>query len=109
MIYETLRNSPSWEETLLLITYDEHGGFYDSIPPTRTLKNPDPSSPGTPNKFDFDRSGPRVPAIAISPWLPKQVNSTIFEHSSIPATIKSFLNLSSPFLNARGKNHLILI
>ena len=70
-LYENLRNSPSWEETLLLITYDEHGGFYDSVPPTRTLKNPDPSKPGTPSNFNFDRSGPRVPTIAISPWLPK--------------------------------------
>lgn len=108
-IYENLRNSPSWNETLLLITYDEHGGFYDSVPPTRPLKNPDPSKQGYPNRFDFDRSGPRVPAIAISPWLPAQVNSTIFDHSSIPATIKSFLNLSSPFLNARDEDaHIFL-
>jgi hypothetical protein len=49
-----------------------------------------------------------VPAIAISPWLPKNVNSTLFEHSSFAATVKEFFNLTSPFLNNRGKTRIIL-
>lgn len=48
-LYETLRNSEAWEDTLLLITYDEHGGFWDSVTPTKTLKTPVPGKPGNPD------------------------------------------------------------
>jgi phospholipase C len=41
-IYEALRNGPKWEETLFLITYDEHGGFYDHVtPPNQGVPAPD--------------------------------------------------------------------
>lgn len=68
-VYGALRNSDYWDQTLLIITYDEHGGFWDSIPPTQSVKNPDPSNEGMPYKFDYTRLGPRVPAIIISPWV----------------------------------------
>jgi hypothetical protein len=50
-----------------------------------------------------------VPAIAISPWLPKNVNSTLFEHSSFAATVKEFFNLTSPFLNNRDASSNVFL
>lgn len=67
-IYETLRSSPQWNETLLFITYDEHGGFADHAPPlSKNVPNPD----GIVSKdgFKYDRLGVRVPAIAVLPWI----------------------------------------
>lgn len=71
-VYEALRNGPKWNETLFIITYDEHGGFYDHVhPPQNGVPNPD----GKKNSdgFNFDRLGIRVPTIAISPWIEKGV------------------------------------
>ena len=71
-VYETLRASPQWNETLLVITYDEHGGFYDHVPtPVSGVPNPDGIVGPEPFKFKFDRLGVRVPTIVISPWIEK--------------------------------------
>lgn len=64
---------------MFLVTYDEHGGFWDSVPPTASVENPHPENPGYPEKFNFDRLGPRVPAIAVSPWLAASVDSKYSE------------------------------
>eukprot|EP00602_Paraphysomonas_sp_CaronLab_P007776 CAMPEP_0185028320 /NCGR_PEP_ID=MMETSP1103-20130426/13959_1 /TAXON_ID=36769 /ORGANISM="Paraphysomonas bandaiensis, Strain Caron Lab Isolate" /LENGTH=501 /DNA_ID=CAMNT_0027562699 /DNA_START=14 /DNA_END=1519 /DNA_ORIENTATION=+ len=67
-VYEALRAGPKWNETLLLITYDEHGGFYDHVPPPNEgIPSPDgiPAS----NGFEFDQLGVRVPTLAISPLI----------------------------------------
>lgn len=72
-VYETLRASSQWESMLLLITYDEHGGFYDHVPsPVTGVPSPD-GIDGVAGDitFKFDRLGVRVPTIAVSPWLPK--------------------------------------
>ena len=71
-VYETLRGSPQWNQMLFLITYDEHGGFYDHVPPPNSgVPNPDGVKGPPPNNFNFDRLGVRVPTIAISPWIEK--------------------------------------
>ncbi|XP_074292438.1 non-specific phospholipase C2 isoform X2 [Silene latifolia] len=71
-VYETLRASPQWNETLLLITYDEHGGFYDHVPtPLIGIPSPDGIVGPEPFLFNFDRLGVRVPTIAVSPWIEK--------------------------------------
>jgi len=110
-VYEALRNSPSWEDTLLLITYDEHGGFYDHVPtPVKNVPSPDNlnctrSSPG----FDFRRLGVRVPTIAVSPWINKgtvvhtpngPTPDSQFDHTSIFATVKKMFGLPA-FLTKR--------
>ncbi|XP_052183857.1 non-specific phospholipase C6 [Diospyros lotus] len=109
--YEALRASPQWNETLLIITYDEHGGFYDHVQtPYKNVPNPDGNTGPAPNFFKFDRLGVRVPTIMVSPWIKKGsvINSprgpapnSEYEHSSIPATIKKMFNLSSNFLTHR--------
>ncbi|KAJ1341892.1 hypothetical protein BSLG_003545 [Batrachochytrium salamandrivorans] len=105
--YEALRSSPQWENTLFLITYDENGGFYDHVTPPTNVPIPDSSEmwPAV-GDFKFERLGPRVPALVISPYVPKGavIHSNIpgrnYEHSSIPATLKKIFGLPS-FLTKR--------
>lgn len=69
-VYETLRASPQWNEMLFIITYDEHGGFYDHVPtPVTGVPSPDDLVGPAPYYFKFDRLGVRVPTILISPWI----------------------------------------
>ncbi|VFQ83347.1 unnamed protein product [Cuscuta campestris] len=111
-VYEALRSSPQWNQTLFLITYDEHGGFYDHAPmPVSGVPSPDGIVGPDPSYFNFDRLGVRVPTIAISPWIEKATvvhgpngspfPNSEYEHSSIPATVKKIFNLPSPFLTRR--------
>lgn len=110
-VYEILRASPQWKEMALLITYDEHGGFYDHVPtPVSGVPNPDGIIGPDPYYFRFDRLGVRVPTLLISPWIDKgcvihkpsgPTPSSQFEHSSIPATVKKLFNLKSNFLTKR--------
>ncbi|XP_058093166.1 non-specific phospholipase C6 [Magnolia sinica] len=110
-VYEALRSSPQWNETLLVITYDEHGGFFDHVTtPYSNVPSPDGNTGPAPSFFKFDRLGVRVPTIMVSPWIKKgtvissprgPTASSEFEHSSIPATIKKMFNLTSNFLTHR--------
>jgi phospholipase C len=101
-VYDTLRNSQYWEKSLLVVLYDEHGGFFDRVPPPDSVPSPDGKKSKHP-PFDFTRLGVRVPAILVSPFVEKgQVDSTIYEHSSLPATIKTLFNLPES-LTARDK------
>ncbi|MFZ0545591.1 MAG: alkaline phosphatase family protein, partial [Candidatus Promineifilaceae bacterium] len=87
-IYNALVKSPQWGKTLFVITYDEHGGFYDHVPPPGTKESPEGEN--TFPKIHPDGSeflGVRVPAIVISPWVDAVENSTIFDHTSIMKTI----------------------
>ncbi|XP_010473071.1 PREDICTED: non-specific phospholipase C2 [Camelina sativa] len=113
-VYETLRASPQWNESLLIITYDEHGGYFDHVPtPVRKVPSPDGIVGQEPFLFQFNRLGIRVPTIAVSPWIEKGTvvhgpngspfPSSEYEHSSIPATVKKLFNLSKPFLTKRDE------
>lgn len=102
-VYESLRASRYWEKSLLLILYDEHGGFYDRVPPPDHVENPDGKVALDP-PFDFTRLGVRVPAILVSPWVEKgKVDSTIYEHASLPATVRTLFGLPKP-LTTRDRN-----
>jgi len=99
-IYEILRAAPTWNSTLFIITYDEHGGFYDHVPAPMDVPNPDGRTSEEPF-CDFTRLGPRVPTLMISPWIaPKTVvhkpngphATSEFEHSSLSATLKKMFN-----------------
>ncbi|WOK99101.1 non-specific phospholipase C2-like [Canna indica] len=111
-VYEALRASPQWNETLLVITYDEHGGFFDHVPtPVRGVPSPDGVVSPEPFFFNFDRLGVRVPTIMVSPWIEKgtvvhapngPTPTSEYEHSSIPATVKKIFDLPS-FLTKRDE------
>ena len=78
-VYNTLRANPAlWESTLLVVTYDEHGGFYDHVPPPASVA-PDSHTA----EWAFDCLGVRVPTILVSPWIDPGVISTVFDHTSL--------------------------
>src|SRR5580700_5927825 len=94
-VYNAIKQNASlWQSTALLVVYDEHGGIYDHVVPPACTPDQFTASAndtGTGMPFAFDRLGVRVPAILISPWIPKgTVVSRIFDHASIPATVTKF-------------------
>jgi phospholipase C len=76
--YEALVKSPGWEDTLFIVVYDEHGGFYDHV-------SPPPVRPGDPS--EFSTLGVRVPALIVGPRVRKHVCHEVLEHTSLIATI----------------------
>ena len=95
-VYNAIVSNPAlWASTVLLVVYDEHGGIFDHVPPpacTPDGHSAGPADTGLSFSFNFDRLGVRVPAILISPWIPKGTvvgADRVFEHASIPATVSS--------------------
>jgi phospholipase C len=96
--YEAIRNSPHWDNSLLIITYDEHGGFYDHVAPPQTVPPGDGTESSSFNKygFHFKQLGVRVPALVISPYVSKNIiDHRNYEHASVPATISDILGLTN--------------
>ena len=78
-IYNAIRgNDALWKSTLLVVIYDEHGGFFDHVPPPTTVA-PD----GHTEEYSFTQLGVRVPAILVSPWVERGVCKTQFDHTSV--------------------------
>jgi phospholipase C len=97
-VYETIRNSPHWNDSLLIVTYDEQGGFYDHVPPPATISPGDTISDPDNNhhNFDFTQLGIRVPAIVVSPLIPRNlVDHTVYDHTSLLATMEKLFDLPS--------------
>lgn len=102
-IYEALRTSPQWGKTLLVITYDEHGGCHDHVAPPQA-KSPD-GKVDAQFGFQFNRFGGRVPAVVVSPWIgegtiARPSGYVPFDHTSIIASIRNCFDLGGP-LTAR--------
>jgi phospholipase C len=80
LVYNALASGPKWERTLLVVLYDEHGGFFDHVEPPEHPPDDDPAT--------FPRYGVRVPAFVVSPWLEaRSVSHTLLDHAAIPKTI----------------------
>jgi phospholipase C len=102
-VYYALRGGPGWNQTLLIISYDEHGGCYDHVPPPSGATPPD-NSPGE-YSFDFTRFGVRIPAVLVSPLI---AAGTVYrvpdgtmplDHTSVLKTVETRWGL--PPLTAR--------
>lgn len=113
-VYEAIRNSSIWERSMLIITYDEHGGFYDHVAPPGAADGVVPPDDGgekyNHNGFLFDQLGVRVPAVIVSPWIKAQVDSTRYDHSSVLKTLEQLFglpNLTERDLKAHDVLHLI--
>lgn len=104
-VYNAVRASPCWKKSLLIITYDEHGGCYDHVAPPRAV-SPDDQAP---SGFAFDTYGVRVPAVIVSPYMPagsivRAAAAGIayaappypFDHTSIIATLRRLFALGDP-------------
>jgi phospholipase C len=103
-VYEAIRNSTHWEASLLIVTWDEHGGFYDHVAPPKTTPPGDTPVGDKFNQyhFPFDRYGVRVPAIIVSPLIPANlIDHRLYDHSSIPKTLETEFGL--PPLTERDK------
>jgi phospholipase C len=97
--YRSMTSAPGtnvWN-TALLIGWDEPGGTYDHVPPG-AVPPPDPAAPAGELGFTFDRSGYRVPAILVSPWIPKgAVFNDEYRHTSLIATLRKRWDLGEAF------------
>ena len=92
-VYETIRNSPVWESSLLVVTWDEGGGFFDHVLPPRAAPT---GKLGKTHGFVFDQLGTRVPAVVVSPLIPRNlIEHRVLEHSVIPATVEQLFGLPS--------------
>jgi phospholipase C len=88
-----LSNEKQFEETLFLIVYDEHGGFWDHVDPPVVPKMKEKVK--NLNDGVFSTLGFRVPAIAINPHIKKgTIEKRLFDHCSVPATLTKLFNLS---------------
>ena len=96
-LVETVVASPKWEKTLLVIIYDEHGGFFDHVPPPNAV----PVAPAM-----LPTTGLRIPCFVVSPWVKSGAvfgsDDLHFDHTSILKTIaRRFMGVKPPFMGAR--------
>jgi phospholipase C len=108
--YEAIRNSPLWSTCLLIITWDEHGGFYDHVAPPSAVAPGDSVPGGSHNTygFTFEQYGARVPAVVVSPLIPRNlIDHRIYDHASIPATIEACFGLNSMTRRDAHTNNLL--
>lgn len=104
-VYDAIRKSPNWPKSLLIVTWDEHGGFYDHIPPPPAIAPGDPILHGSMNHFGFDfkQYGVRVPAVIVSPLIPKgTIDHRLYDHTSVLATLHSLFQTEP--MTERDKN-----
>lgn len=106
-VYRALSQGPAWNQTLFVLMFDEHGGFYDHVPPPGAL---DPATPPDVRRlivnpdgkigaqgFNFDRFGVRIPCILTSPLLATiGPDHTTYDHSSLVASIRKMFGISTP-------------
>ncbi|HEX3447203.1 MAG TPA: alkaline phosphatase family protein, partial [Isosphaeraceae bacterium] len=95
-IYSAVVNGKNWDKTLLVVTYDEHGGCPDHMPPPWGAITPDKQSDPGEEGFRFNRFGVRVPTILVSPWIQagtvfRSTTNVPFDHTSILATLRDWL------------------
>ncbi|MFJ2577996.1 alkaline phosphatase family protein [Kitasatospora aureofaciens] len=116
-VYESIRQSPHWESSLLVITYDEHGGFYDHVAPPAAVPPGDVTDPAhNRHGFRFDQLGVRVPAVIVSPWVPavrpsglegqncNLIDHTVYHHGSLLASVERLYHLPSLTRRDAGAN-----
>jgi len=105
-VVQAVADSPLWKSTLLVIMYDEHGGYYDHVAPPAAIP-PDNISPmvqpGESTYDGFARYGFRVPSVVVSPYAKQNyVSSVVYDHTSVLAMVERKWNL--PALTYRDAN-----
>jgi phospholipase C len=104
-IINAVMSGPGWKNTMLIWTYDEHGGYYDHVPPPPALApdNIPPDTPGGDHYNGFRQYGFRVPCAVVSPWArANYVSHRVFDHTSICALVEHKWNL--PAMTRRDAN-----
>lgn len=106
-VWQAVSGGAHWDSTLLLITFDEHGGCIDHQPPPYGAEPPDDHR--SEQGFAFDRYGVRVPMIAVSPWIEagtvfRSPTKRPYDHTSVIATLRDWLRIPS---DAMLKSHRV--
>jgi phospholipase C len=100
-VYNAVKTSSNptgsnFANTLLVVTFDEHGGTYDHVPPPR-VPAPSPGAPAGQEGFTFERSGVRIPTLVISAWVdPGTVVNREFRSTSVIRTLRERWSLGAP-------------
>ena len=101
-VYQAVRNCPYRDSILLVITFDEHGGCYDHVPPPTGAVAPQPGAVSRDGSFDFSRYGVRVPAIVVSSYVQpgtvfraNEPGEPPFDHTSILATLRDWFDMGA--------------
>ncbi|PHN03657.1 alkaline phosphatase family protein [Flavilitoribacter nigricans] len=107
-LYNAIKKSPKFNETLFIITYDEHGGCYDHVPPPGGASNPDAANTAGQHGFQFNRFGVRVPCVVVNPHIPagliaRPSGYIPYDHTSIIKTVQNCFRLKG-YLTQRDKN-----
>jgi phospholipase C len=111
-VYEALTENPeTWNSTLLLITHDEHGGFFDREHPPSAV-SPSAGAHDPKHGFRFDLLGPRVPTVVVSPYIERgTVDDEVHDHTSIIATLRELFGFDDTLTDrdaaATGVTHLL--
>lgn len=98
-VYDALSRSPQWERSLLIVTYDEHGGWFDHVSP--------PTAPDERAEDGFDQLGFRVPSLVIGPWVKQgHVSDTVYDHTSVLAFLHTLYGTEPLTLRDAAANDL---
>lgn len=113
-MYTIVRNSPLWNESAFIMSFDEHGGFYSKVKSPINVPSPVPGKSGIPDfYFKFDRLGIRIPFIVASPYTPahmvvtdapaaqKPFNNSEYDLTSIMATVRKVFDMKAGNLTPR--------
>ncbi len=109
-VVDAVMSGPKWSKTLLVWTYDEHGGYYDHVPPPAAVPPDDvpPMLAPTDIPGSFDRFGFRVPAGVVSPYARRDhVSHTVYDHTSILRLVETKWNLPALTRRDAGANDLL--
>jgi phospholipase C len=110
-VVNAVMSGPGWPNTLLIWTYDEHGGYYDHVPPPKAIA-PDNIAPKVPkgeSKYEgFTRYGFRVPCAVVSPYARADyVSHQVFDHTSICALVEAKWNLPAMTMRDANANNML--
>ena len=94
--YEAIRNSAVWNRSVLIVVWDEHGGFFDhAIPGAAKAPGDNASAKYNNSGFTFEQYGARVPAVIVSPLIPQNtIDHRVYDHSCIPRFLESLFGLT---------------
>lgn len=108
-VYAAIRNSPYWNTSLLIITYDEHGGFYDHVaPPWALAPGDNPDYDYNKHGFNFEQYGVRVPAVVVSPLIEvPTVDHAQYDHASVLKTLEHLFGLNPLTLRDESSNDVV--
>ena len=101
-IYHSLAESPHWERSMLFITYDEHGGFFDHLPPPMVAHQTEAEKAS-----GIDQLGFRVPSLVAGPYVKHKVSDTQYEHTSVLAFLEWLFDIEPLTLRDANANNFV--